>query len=97
MKKIPASFILEKNVSVSSPFQLEEKQIQKITSALEKRLNSEVVIDFDIDKNIDKTCSATATALAVAVTSKEILFFFIKFKSIFLLVIIVELLLLLIL
>ena len=30
----------------------EEKQIQKITSALEKRLNSEVVIDFDIDKSL---------------------------------------------
>ena len=42
----------KKNVSVSSPFQLEEKQIQKITSALEKRLNSEVVIDFDIDKSL---------------------------------------------
>ena len=42
----------KKNVFVSSPFQLEEKQIQKITSALEKRLNSEVVIDFDIDKSL---------------------------------------------
>ena len=42
----------KKNVSVSSPFQLEEIQIQKITSALEKRLNSEVVIDFDIDKSL---------------------------------------------
>ena len=42
----------KKNVSVSSPFQLEEKQIKKITSALEKRLNSEVVVDFDIDKSL---------------------------------------------
>ena len=42
----------KKNVFVSSPFQLEEKQIQKITSALEKRRNSEVVIDFDIDKSL---------------------------------------------
>jgi F-type H+-transporting ATPase subunit delta len=42
----------KKNVSVSSPFQLEEKQIKKITSALEKRLDSEVVINFDIDKSL---------------------------------------------
>ena len=42
----------KKNVHVSSPFQLEEKQIKKITSALEKRLDSEVVIDFDIDKSL---------------------------------------------
>ena len=42
----------KKNVSVSSPFQLQEKQIEKITSALEKRLDSEVVIDFDIDKSL---------------------------------------------
>ena len=42
----------KKNVAVFSPFQLEEKQIQKITSALEKRLDSEVVIDFEIDKSL---------------------------------------------
>ena len=42
----------KKNVAVFSPFQLEEKQIQKITSALEERLDSEVVIDFEIDKSL---------------------------------------------
>ena len=42
----------KKNVHVSSPFQPEEQQIKKITSALEKRLDSEVVIDFDIDKSL---------------------------------------------
>ncbi len=42
----------KKNVAVFSSFQLEEKQIQKITSALEKRLDSEVVIDFEIDKSL---------------------------------------------
>ena len=42
----------KKNVAVFSPFQLEEKQIKKITSALEERLDSEVVIDFEIDKSL---------------------------------------------
>ena len=42
----------KKNVSVWSSFELEDTQLTKITEALEKKLNSEVIIDFNIDKSL---------------------------------------------
>ena len=42
----------QKNVTVSSAFELEESQLDKIKSAMQKRLDAEIVISASIDTSL---------------------------------------------
>ena len=43
----------QKNVTVSSAFELEESQLDKIKLAMQKRLDAEIVISASIDTSLD--------------------------------------------